>query len=110
MTPKLTSEMRTALAERNGQPIEVEDEETNRVYLLFESQLANLLLDQRMMQEFLLWRLLRKSDENREELDRWIIKQLEEAEEEVAAGLVTPWDVNDFRKKLQARIGQASSR
>lgn len=72
MTPKLTPEMRNALAARPGQPIEVEDEQTHRVYLLVER------------------------DQAREQLDRWIIDQLAAAEEDVAAGRVAEWDKQAF--------------
>ncbi|MBX3411630.1 MAG: hypothetical protein KF708_02840 [Pirellulales bacterium] len=109
MAPKITPEMRTALSQSKGQPIEVEDQESNRVYWLFESPLAEMLLDQQVLQEFLTWRLSRKSDDKHDQLDRWIIARLEEAEAEVAAGLATSWDIDDFRKKLQARLSQTSS-
>lgn len=64
MTPKLTSEMRDALAARPGEPIEIEDDQTHRVYLLVER------------------------DRAREQLDRWVIDQLVVAEEDMAAGRV----------------------
>lgn len=72
MTPKLTPEMRDALAARPGRPIEVEDDQTHRVYLLIER------------------------DQARNQLDHWIIDQLVAAEEDIAAGRVVPWDKRAF--------------
>lgn len=77
MTPKLTPEMRAALAAHPGEPIEVEDEQTQRVYVLIER------------------------DHAREQLDHWIIGQLAVAEADVAAGRIVAWD----KPSLMAKAG-----
>jgi hypothetical protein len=38
MTPKLTDEMRQAIAARNGEPVPVEDDQTHTVYVIVDSQ------------------------------------------------------------------------
>jgi hypothetical protein len=45
MTPKITPEMRTALANQPGQPVEVEDDENQRVYLLVDAERGRALTE-----------------------------------------------------------------
>ncbi len=79
MTPKLTPEMRAALAQHPGQPVEIEDDETRRTYLLFDRQQA------------------------RELLEYWIINELATAEADVAAGRVVEWDAGSLMRTLDPR-------
>lgn len=44
MTPKLTDEMRAALKAQPGEPVEVEDDQTHKVYILIEQPQARRLL------------------------------------------------------------------
>jgi hypothetical protein len=45
MTPKITPEMRSALANQPGQPVEVEDDENQRVYLLVDAERGRALTE-----------------------------------------------------------------
>jgi len=46
MAPKITPEMRAALSHHPGQPVEVEDDETRRVYLLVDAERGRALAEQ----------------------------------------------------------------
>ncbi|MBX9789916.1 MAG: hypothetical protein K2Y37_13445 [Pirellulales bacterium] len=78
MAPKLTPEMREALARHPGQPVEIEDDETKRVYLLFDREQA------------------------RELLDDWIVRELAIAEADVAAGRTVEWDADNLLRDAYA--------
>lgn len=78
MTPKLTPEMRAALQAHQARPIEVEDDQTQRVYILVERGRA------------------------RDLLDRWIADELDLAEADVAAGRVVPWDKDGLLSRARA--------
>lgn len=68
MPPKLTPEMREALAAHQGQPIEIQDDQTQRVYILVAR------------------------DQAREQLDQWVMRQLLAAESDISEGRVVPWN------------------
>lgn len=68
MILKLTPEIRAALAAQPGQPLEMIDDETKQVYVLFERRHA------------------------RDLLDRWILQELSVGEADVAAGRITTWN------------------
>lgn len=46
MAPKLTPEMRAALAQNPGQPVEVEDEQSQQRYILVDAQSGRALTEQ----------------------------------------------------------------
>lgn len=46
MTPKITHEMRSALAQSPGKPIEVEDDVSHRTYLLVDAESGRVLVEQ----------------------------------------------------------------
>jgi hypothetical protein len=46
MAPKITAEMRAALSHHPGQSVEVEDDETQRVYLLVDAERGRALAEQ----------------------------------------------------------------
>ncbi len=71
--------MRQALEQHPGQPVEIEDDETKRVYLLFDRQQARELLDQ------------------------WIIQELTAAEADVASGRTVEWDAENLMRTLDPR-------
>jgi hypothetical protein len=75
--------MRDALEQHPGQPVEVEDDETKRVYLLFDRQ------------------------EARELLNHWIVRELTIAEADVAAGCTVEWDADKMLREAQARAGRS---
>ena len=50
MTPKLTEEMREALDRRAGGPIEIQDDETNAVYVLVAREAFGKLVDDALRQ------------------------------------------------------------
>ena len=84
MAPKLTPEMRSALSQHPGQPIEVEDDQTHRVYLLVDREDA------------------------RSQLDAWIIQQLIVAEADIEAGRVSTWDKQRLLDQLDRSSSHAS--
>ncbi len=51
MAPKITHEMREILARNPDQPVEVEDEQTNRVYFLIERDQARRLFHDYLRRE-----------------------------------------------------------
>lgn len=51
MTPKLTDEMRAALEERHGGLVEVEDDQTHKIYILIEQPKARRLLGDSLRRE-----------------------------------------------------------
>jgi hypothetical protein len=46
MTPKITEEMRAALRQHPGKPVEVVDDETHTTYLLVDARSGKLLTEQ----------------------------------------------------------------
>jgi hypothetical protein len=46
MTPKITPEMREALAQQPGRPVEVQDDQTQRTYLLVDADRGRTLTEQ----------------------------------------------------------------
>lgn len=77
MIPKLTPEMKAALADRPGEAIEIRDEESNRSYLLIDRQAAQ------------------------QAIERWIVRELRVAEADVDAGRVESWDVQKLMRELE---------
>jgi hypothetical protein len=51
MAPKLTDEQRQALESRPGRPVEVEDDRTQRVYILVARDDFQSLFDERLRRE-----------------------------------------------------------
>jgi hypothetical protein len=51
MTPKITEEMRLALDERPGEPVMVEDDRTQQVYVLIPQESLPLLWDSYVRRE-----------------------------------------------------------
>jgi hypothetical protein len=51
MAPKLTDEQRLALESRPGQPVEIEDDHTQRVYILVARDDFQSLCDERLRRE-----------------------------------------------------------
>lgn len=45
MTPKITDEMRRALREQAGEPVKVEDDETEKVYVIVEEDVHRRALE-----------------------------------------------------------------
>ncbi len=46
MAPKITHQMREALAQHPGRPLEVEDEQTQKVYMLVDAEQGRMLAEQ----------------------------------------------------------------
>jgi hypothetical protein len=78
MIAKLTDEMRAAVAAQPGRPVEIEDEATQRVYLLIDRNDAKQILD------------------------RWILDELDLAEADIAAGRVSDWNRDAMIQKIQS--------
>jgi len=51
MSPRLTDEMRTAINERAGGLVEIEDDQTQKTYVLIERQQASGLLGEALRRE-----------------------------------------------------------
>ncbi len=51
MTPKLTKELREALQREPTKPLRVQDDETNRVYVIFDEQALPTLWDDYIRKE-----------------------------------------------------------
>jgi len=51
MAPKLTDEQRLALESRPGQPVEIEDDRTQRIYILVARDDFQSLCDERLRRE-----------------------------------------------------------
>jgi predicted transcriptional regulator len=51
MNPKITEEMRAALKQRPGQPIRVEDDETQKVYVIIDDQTHKRAMEALRQQE-----------------------------------------------------------
>ena len=80
MTPKITPEMRTALANQPGQPVEVQDDETQRVYLLVDAEHGRALTEQ------------------------WIREQLQQGLDAAARGEVVDFDAESIKARGRDRL------
>ncbi|MEX2287525.1 MAG: hypothetical protein WD648_10585 [Planctomycetaceae bacterium] len=79
MTPKLTEEMRQALREQPGTPLEIEDDETRTSYVIVAKETFVQMVD--------------------EELRR----QLQIGIDQADAGQVSGWDVNEVLAEAHRR-------
>lgn len=79
MAPKLTDEQRQALEARPGQPVEIEDDRTQRVYLLVARDDVQTLLDERLRRE------------------------LQVGFEEAERGDVGDWDIDEMLREARRR-------
>jgi hypothetical protein len=73
MAPKITEEMRAALAQQPGRPVKVVDDVTQRVYVLVDAEHAKALTEQ------------------------WIREQLQIGLEAADRGEVVPFDVEAIK-------------
>lgn len=80
MLPRLTDEMRAALASNRGGPIEVEDGETHQVYLLVDAEQG-----QRLMR-------------------RWLTDALKRGMDDVHQGRVVPFDPEAIKAQGRNRV------
>ena len=80
MALKITPEMRAALADHPGQPIEVEDDETRRVYLLVDAERGRALTEQ------------------------WIRDQLKVGEEAATRGEIVDFDPESIKAEGRRRM------
>ena len=83
MAPKITEEMRAALARQPGRPVEVEDDVTKRVYVLVDAERAKALTEQ------------------------WIREQLQIGLDAADRGEVVPFDVEAIKASGRSRLDQA---
>lgn len=77
MTPKLSQELREALHRHPGQPVEVEDEQTHRVYVIVARE------------------------EFRQMIDEELRRQLQIGIDQADAGDVAAWDAEEFRGRMR---------
>lgn len=85
MTPKLTEDMREALSRQTGGPIEVEDDRTQKVYVLVEREAFGKLVDDTLRQSLQIG--LDQSDRGESE----------------------PWDVEHFLQEAHRKNVQRSA-
>ena len=83
MTPKITAEMRAALEEHPGQPVQVEDDETHKTYLLVDATSGRALTEQ------------------------WIRDQLQTGLDAAARGEVAAFDPEAITAAGRRRLGAA---
>ncbi len=81
MTPKITAEMRTALETQPGRPVQVEDEQTRKVYLLIDAESGRALAEQ------------------------WIRDQLKVGFDAAARGEVVTFDTDAIKAEGRQRHG-----
>lgn len=79
MTPQLTPEMRTALAQSSGQPVIVEDDVSHRRYVLVDAE------------------------RGREMVEQWIRDQLQIGLDAADRGEVMPFDADDIKRSGRSR-------
>ena len=78
MSPKITDEMRSALNEHPGQPVKVEDDQTQKVYFLIAA-------------------------DNRQVFDDWLSRELQIGFDEADRGEVAEWNVEQFLANAHER-------
>jgi predicted transcriptional regulator len=79
MTPKITPEMREALAQQPGRPVAVEDDQTNRKYLPIDAETGAAVAEQ------------------------WIRDQLQLGLDNAARGLIVDFDPEAIKAGGRAR-------
>jgi hypothetical protein len=79
MTPKITVEMRAALAQHPGQPVEVCDDETKKIYLLVDAESGRALTEQ------------------------WLREQLQVGLDAAERGEIVAFDVDAIKAEGRAR-------
>jgi hypothetical protein len=82
MTPKITPEMREALAQQPGGPVTVEDEETKKTYLLVDA------------------------DKGRVVAEQWIREQLQLGLDAAERGMVADFDPEAIKAAGRKRLGK----
>ena len=82
MVPKITEEQRRAIEAQPGEPVRLEDDQTNRVYVLVEESQAPLLYE------------------------RWLQYQLQEGIDAADRGEVVEWDPARIKAEGRRRLSQ----
>lgn len=80
-TPKLTEEMRRALAQQPGIPLEIEDEATRQLYLIIPKEAFGQLVDEQLR------------------------RQLQIGFDQADAGDVVDWDIDAFLDRMHRQHG-----
>lgn len=79
MTPKLTADQRSALAQSAGQPVKVEDDQTHEVFFLVGQQALPGLWEQ------------------------YIRREVQRGLDEIDRGQTVPWDMPAILEQARAR-------
>jgi hypothetical protein len=82
MTPKITPEMREALAQHPGQPVAVEDDQSQKKYMLVDAETGRSVAEQ------------------------WIRDQLQLGLDAAARGMVTDFDPDAIKAAGRERLGK----
>ena len=84
--PPLPPELRDALNAQGGSPLYIRDEETQKVYSLMEEP-ADFVMD-----------------------DDYIREMIREADEDIAAGRVEPWEVDSIKREGRRLLAERQAR
>ena len=84
MAPKLTPEMRAALAQHPGQPVEVEDDQSQKRYILVDAQNGRALAEQ------------------------WIREQLQVGLDAADRGEIVPFDPDAITARGRERLDSSN--
>ncbi len=82
MAPKITDEQRKAIETHRGEPVRLEDDETNRVYLLVEESQAPQLYE------------------------HWLRQQLQQGFDAADRGAVVDWDPERIKAEGRRRLSE----
>jgi hypothetical protein len=85
MILKLTPEMRIALQDHAGQPVKIEDEQSQKVYLLVEEGSAHQLMEQ------------------------WLCRELQVGFDQAERGDVVEWNADRIKSEGRRRLQERSS-
>ena len=83
MTPTITDEMRDALSEHPDEPLRLEDEQTQKVYVLIDQEEARRLFD------------------------AWLHREVQVGLEQADRGELRPWDIDETLADAHRRGGHA---
>lgn len=84
--PPLPPELRDALDAQGGSPLYIRDEQTQKVYSLVEEP-ANFVIDNEYLRE-----------------------KLREADEDIAAGRVEPWEIDSIKQEGRRLLAERQAR
>jgi hypothetical protein len=104
-TLKLTEEMRQALVQHPGKPLEVEDESTRQKYVIVSQDDFRKMIDAELRQqlnvELEAWE--KASDDDFEAFDADLRQELQHSFDQADAGDVIEWNVTEFLARMYSQ-------